>query len=118
MNNKKYDTVKVNGFKALEVLPRPTARPNPIKITKNTYEDGFKFSSRTSGARRLEAVPNLQPSPSRLFVGDDNYESRPPFLNNINSRIKNNVVGEISNFEYEDSYELPTNEFVYNDFYV
>ena len=118
LNNKKYNTVMVNGFEAPSVLPRPTARPKPIIITKDTYEDGFEFSSRISGARGLEAVPNRQPSPSRLFVGDDNYESRPPFLNNINSRIKNNVVGETSNFEYEDSYELPTNEFVYNDFYV
>lgn len=121
-NNKKYDTVKVNGFETRAVLPRPTARPKPVIITKNPYKE-VGSSSRYSGtfkvARGLEAVPNRQRSRNSFNRNDDELDHRTQFFDNTNSKIKENVVGKTSNFEYNDSYDSSSSqEFVYNDFYV
>merc|ERR1712018_839031 len=67
LGNKKYDTVKVNGFEAPAILPRPTTKTKPRIITKDTYEDN-NASPRTFGARRLEAVPDRVPSSTRRLV--------------------------------------------------
>ena len=119
-NDGKYDTVKVNGFEAPAVLPRPKARSTPTIITKERYEDVVESPSRTVGLRSLGSLPNRNPSLNRLIISDESYGERSPFLSNTNSRnIENLVLPNSSNFESENVYDdYSTNSFVYNDFYV
>ena len=108
-NRRKYDTVKVGGFEAPAILPRPKSRQNPIIITKDQFEN--VKSSRASGARRLDTTTQNQqrPSPNRVILSDEEYYSR----------INGNVFGQSSNYQSDDYYDdTSTDQLVYNDFYV
>ena len=122
IGNKKYETVKVNGFEAPAILPRPTTRTKPRIITKQKYEDN-DASPRIFGARRLEAVPDRVPSSTRrlvFFPEDENQseDKRSSILNSLTLEGTDYVQPSTSNYEYDDFYESNQNNFVYNDFYV
>ena len=122
LGNKKYDTVKVGGFEAPAILPRPTTRTKPQIITKQTYEDN-DTSPRIFGARGIDAVPNRVPASSRRLVFFDKEEFKsenknPSFSNNLEFEGTDFLQPSSSNFEYDDFYDSNQNNFVYNDFYV
>lgn len=119
VGNKKYDTVKVGGFEAPAILPRPTTRTKPKIITK--HDKGV--SPRIFGGRGLEAVPNRVPASSRRLVFFDKQEShsenqQPSFVNNLKFEGAEFLQPSTSNFDYDDFYDSNQNNFVYNDFYV
>ena len=122
IGNKKYDTVKVNGFEAPAILPRPTSRTKPKIITKPTYAQN-EDSSRIFGARGLEAVPNRVPASSRRLVFFDQEElksenQKHTIANNLHIEGTDFLQPSSLNFEYDDFYDSNQHNFVYNDFYV
>ena len=111
-------TVKLNGYEAPAILPRPKPRQRKYIITKKGYKDIENTSSNSHSGLQPNLFPSSEFPYSHLTQAEENYEGAKRLPNNIKSSNRRNRFQETSRIGSNLPYENDQTRFQYNDFYV